>query len=72
MLDENYGIAWFDNVKKPFVFDKRMVKGRNKGKLRVWLTRGRDTPGNIIRGAVAYVPADRVVECPPGLILGVK
>lgn len=72
MIDKNYGIAWFGNVRKPFVFDKCMSRGANKGKLRVWLTRGRDAGGNIVRGGVAYIPIKAVVECPPGLVLGVK
>ena len=67
-----YGIAYINNVKKPFIFDKVMTRGRNKGKLHVWLTRGRAADGSIIKGTRAYVPAKQVVVCPPGLVLGVK
>ena len=41
-MPKDYGIASIHNVHKPFVFDKVMRKGANKGKVRVFLTRGRD------------------------------
>ena len=71
-MKDDYGIAWINNVKKPFIFNKVMTRGRNKGKLSVWLTRGRAADGSIIKGNRAYVAAKHVVECPPGLVLGVK
>lgn len=72
-MDKNFGIAWINNVKKPFVWDKVMSRGANKGKVRVWLTRGRASDGSIIKGGRVYVHPKNIVECPPGLTLvGVK
>lgn len=63
-MENEYGIAWVNQVKKPFIFEKLMVRGKNRGKLRVWLTRGRDAGGNIIRGNRILISMTSVVEFP--------
>ena len=68
-MPKDYGIASIHNVHKPFVFDKVMRKGANKGKVRVFLTRGRDSDGSIIKGTRVYVHPRDIIECPPDLIL---
>jgi hypothetical protein len=68
-MTKDYGIASIHNVHKPFVFDKVMRKGANKGKVRVWLTRGRAIDGSIIKGTRAFVHPKDIIECPPDLII---
>jgi len=68
----DYGIAWINHVKKPFVIDKLMQRGKNKGKLRVFLTRGRDTAGNILKGKCVYIAQEAIVECPGNLKFKLK
>lgn len=67
-----YGIAWINNVKKPFIFDKMISRGKNKGKVAAYLTRGRDAAGDIVPGSRVYIPTDKIIECPGDLILKPK
>ena len=67
-----YGIAYINNVKKPFIFDKMISRGKNKGKISAYLTRGRDAAGNIIQGSRVYIPTDKIVECPGNLTIKAK
>ena len=41
-LNNNLGIAWICNQQKPFLYTQKVIKGKQKGKLTGYLTRGRD------------------------------
>ena len=71
-MPKDYGIASINNVHKPFIWDKVMSRGVNKGKVRVWLTRGRAAYGSFIKGTRVYVHPKDIIECPPDLVLEVK
>lgn len=72
MKHKDYGIAWINHVKKPFIIDKLMQRGRNRGKLRIYLTRGRDIEGNILTGKRVYISRESIVECPGDLTFKLK
>ena len=66
-MKKDYGICRYKGIQKPFIWDKSIVRGKHKGKVRVWLTRGRSADGSIIKGQRVFIDPKDIVECPGDL-----
>ena len=70
-MGKDYGICWVDNIQKPFVGFRVVKKGKNEGKVEVYLTKGRWN-GEPIKGKKVYVEKDMIVSLPDDLVFVAK
>lgn len=66
-LNENLGMAWVCNQQKPFLYDRKITRGKEKGKIYGYLTRGRDANKDIIKGKKIKLALDSIIEMPEKL-----
>ena len=65
--NENLGIAWVCNQQKPFLYDRKIMRGKEKGKFYGYLTRGRDADKVIIKGRKIKLALGDIIEMPEAL-----
>lgn len=58
---KDYGLCWYGQQAKPYIYSKEIKKGKNKGKLEVYLTRGRAPDGTIIRGRRVIISKSAII-----------
>ena len=68
-MSEDYGFCWYKNQVKPFIIDRTFKKGRNKGKLQVFLTRGRDSKGTIRKGKKIILESKNIIKHPDQILI---
>ena len=60
----DYGWVWIKNQKHIICAVHEFKRGKNKGKVRVTLCRGRKKDGTINEGKKVIVPFDNLIELP--------
>lgn len=63
-VNNNLGMAWVRDQQKPFLYDQKITRGKQKGKLVGYLTRGRNTKGDIIKGKKIRLALSDIIEMP--------
>ena len=64
MSIKKIGKAWVKEKQRPILLAREIQRGKNRGKVQVVLTKGRDAQGNVRPGRKYIIPADAVIVWP--------
>ncbi len=65
----DHGTFWYKSQVKPFVIDSVVKRGKNRWKLRISLTRGRDSKGRIVRGKKLLIDSKQIIRYPNDVLI---